>query len=63
MKLTETTFNKLQDKDECLFLNDRKEIVHCQKVDKGMMLPIYRVGYCSLAQTGTEHKVFKIEHD
>jgi hypothetical protein len=58
MKLTKTYFNLLKINDECIFRNEKKEIIHCKKINKNK---IYAIPIKEIHRTGSEHECHKIE--
>lgn len=62
MKLIKTTFDKLDVGDECLFANDKNEIILCEKKGKdAIVVPLRLSIFDGERRTGMLHEVWKIE--
>ena len=57
MILEETTFDKLDIGDECIFRDEQGKVIHCHKHDAGTVIPH---GESHRHVTGQFHQVYKI---
>ena len=62
MKLKKTTFDQLDVGDECIFMNYKGYIIHCNKIDKSRIRYLTPdENYLEEAETSYCHEVYKIE--